>query len=475
MVPPEELLPGLATLPVAVGLTATVPATATAALASLWATIQAVFTSKVIAGAAAVAVATAGTFAYVVIDGPAPGTDAAPVIVDPTVTTAPTAPATSGPPRAPAGVAPTARDPGVTGVTDADIFVAPNGSDSGTGRADRPYATLAKAVSVVRPGQTIALRGGTYRPTEPVGIRTSGTATQRITISNYRAERPVIDASRVPADKWMITHQASYWTVQGLEIRNSGSHAYVCVSCRYNVFQRLVIHDNVRSSLTLRDAGTVGNRVLDCDFFNNHDPADPGGVGIGLAVKFGAGEDNVIRGNRAFNNAADGFDLGSFASAVAVEYNWAYGNGVNRWNLPNWESNGVGFRLGGGSAGPAAHAVRHNAAWSNVGHGFYDGGNQGGMQLNNNTAYRNGGVGFAFPRAAATLRSNAAVDNGAPVQAGAEVDVSRNTWQTGDDGTAMFRSTDPRTAQGRRAPDGTLAPTDFLHIGTGVGASMSGD
>jgi len=144
--------------------------------------------------------------------------------------------------------------------------------------------TLGKAVAVVQPGQTIALRGGTYRPTEPVVIDTSGDPEHRITLSNYRDERPVIDASRVPADKWMVTHRASYWTVRGLEIKSSRSHAYVCRSCRANVFQRLSIHDNVRSGLTLRDPDTIGNQVLDSDFFNNFDPDDRGRSGVELAT-----------------------------------------------------------------------------------------------------------------------------------------------------------------------------------------------
>src|SRR5690349_15800047 len=110
----------------------------------------------------------------------------------------------------------------------------------------------------------------------------------------------------------------------------------------------------------LRDAGTVGNQVLDSDFFNNRDPASPGGAGTILAIKFGSGGGILIRGNRAFRNADNGIDLGYFASPVTVERNWSYGNGVNYWNLPNWSSNSVGYHLGGGDPpNNAAHMVRH--------------------------------------------------------------------------------------------------------------------
>ena len=41
-------------------------------------------------------------------------------------------------------------------------------------------------VAVVRPGQTIAVRGGTSRPAATTVITTSGTAARPIVLSNYR-------------------------------------------------------------------------------------------------------------------------------------------------------------------------------------------------------------------------------------------------------------------------------------------------
>jgi RNA polymerase sigma factor (sigma-70 family) len=456
LVAPERLLLGIASLPIAAGLAAELPATGAAS--SIWAAIQNLFSSKVAAGATVVTIAAGGGFAYTVYETPV--RDDPQAAVSPTVAVPPAAPAASAPP--PATRAPAART-GSGGVTRADIYVAPDGSDSGTGTVGRPYATLGKAVAAVRPGQVIALRGGTYRPTTGVAITISGEAARRITLSNYRGERPVIDASGLPGDEWMVTHRASYWTVQGLEIKNSRSHAYVCRACRYNIFQRLSIHHNARSSLTLRDPGTVGNRVLDSDFFHNYDPADRGRSGIGLAVKFGSGENNLIRGNRAFNNADNGFDLGEFTSPVTVERNWAYGNGFDRWNVAGWQSNADGFHLGGGNPPLAgAHVLRQNYAWDNVNHGFSDAGNLGALRLSDNTAFRNGGTGFFVPEAAATLRGNAAIDNAAPASVGAGSTLDGNTWQTGVRTAAMFRSTDPTTAQGPRPANGALPRTDFL-------------
>ena len=466
LVAPEELLLGVAALPVPAALVAGVkgalPAKAAfSASTSILTHLQAFLQHKGLAVAAATSVALGGGLAYAVHQTSLPpGPDNA--IVLPAVTARSTAPGPIIRQGRPARSAtPTPRPATGTGVRTADIYVAPGGSDGGDGSAARPYATLNKAVSRVRAGQTIALRGGTYRPTQPITITRNGTAAKRIVLSNYRDERPVIDASGIPADQWAITQRTAYWTVQGLEVANSKSHAYVCRACRQNIFRRLSLHDNVRSGMMLRDAGTTGNQVLDNDFFDNHDPARPGDAGIGLGISFGDGDGNLVRGNRAFGNAGGGFDLAAFTGAVTLEYNWSYRNDA------------TGFVLGGGSTpASAAHRLRHNAAWDNASHGFADDGNTGALELTNNTAFRNRGTGFYLPHAAATVRSNAAVGNATPMTIGPSANQSRNTWQRDDATAAMFRSTDTSVAEGSRTAAGLLPRTAYLSTGNGVGASM---
>ncbi|GGM55209.1 sigma-70 family RNA polymerase sigma factor [Dactylosporangium sucinum] len=465
LVAPERLLRGLAAVPLPLALetlrvTSLGSGAATAPVAStgLLAHLQHAAGTKLAAAGAAVVVA-GGGIAFAVYETPltdgggpvaAPPPAATATVGAPPSATGPSG-AVSAAPSAPAAVPP----PGGTGVTFADLYVAPGGSDSGDGTAGRPFATLGRAVAVVRPGQTIALRGGTYRPTAPVTIGTSGDAQHRITLSAYGDEQPVIDAAGIPADKYLVTQRASYWTVQGIEVRNAPSHAWVCFSCRYNTFQRLTMRDNASSGLTLRDPGTVGNQILNSDF--------AGRSGIGLGIKFGDGEGNVVRGCRMTGASGDGVDLGEFTSPVTLEYNWAYGNGKS------------GFNLGGGSPPAAAeHKLRHNAAWDNARHGFADDGNPAAMELQNNTAFRNRGAGFNMTSAAAVLRSNVAVGNDTPSNTNAGVRSSRNTWDEGGWDASMFSSTDPAVAQGPRRADGTVTPTDFLRTGNGMGSSMSG-
>ncbi|WP_299538025.1 sigma-70 family RNA polymerase sigma factor [uncultured Streptomyces sp.] len=358
-----------------------------------------------------------------------------------------------------------------------DLYVAPDGSDSGDGSIGRPFATLGAAVSRVRPGRTVYLRGGTYRLTEPVDISVTGTERRRITLTNYPGERPVLDASALPASSWAITQTASWWTVRGLEIHGSASHAYVCVGCAHMVFDRLSLHDNAESGLTLRGGGTVANAVLDSDFYANRGVEDHGRSGVGLAIKFGSGEGNVVRGCRTYDNANDGLDLGGFTGPVTVEGNWSFGNGVNRWRDGDWQGNGNGFTLGGGGIrAPVAHVVRNNAAWGNTGLGFNDEGNTGRITLTRNTAYRNGVDGFHLPTAAAEATANTAVANGRDAVLGHGVRSSGNSWDGGGAGDP-FVSTDPAAVRSARPAGGGLPPTDFLRPrstdGAGRGAPMT--
>lgn len=367
---------------------------------------------------------------------------------------------------------------GFRGVSTATYFVDPRGSDDNPGSLDRPLATLTKAVGKVRPGETIALRGGAHRPTHPVEITTNGTAERRITISNYQDERPVIDASGLPAGTSFVTQRASYWTVQGLEVSGAPGHAYLCRSCQHSVFRALSLHDNGRTGLLLRDEGTVGNLVVDSDSFHNRDPDTNGEAADGLGIEYGSGADNVVRGCRLYENADDGLGLNEFTGAVRIERSWSFGNGVNRWGIQPFHGDGYGFKLGGGEPAPAVdHVVTDSAAWDNAGYGFTESNNTGTLALYRNTAFRNGEAGFAFERSAALLRNNLAIANLDDTRLGRRVDATDNSWNQPGWSPAALRTADHASVLASRSPDGALPPTTFLtntkdrHIGAAMTTS----
>ena len=91
------------------------------------------------------------------------------------------------------------------------IFVAPDGNDAASGQTDAPYATVARGLSALRPGQTLYIRGGTYRENITDVELAAGTPDQRITVRPYPGERVLIEGLL-----WL--RHPSYWSIEGIDV-----------------------------------------------------------------------------------------------------------------------------------------------------------------------------------------------------------------------------------------------------------------
>ncbi|MDH6485520.1 right-handed parallel beta-helix repeat-containing protein [Streptomyces sp. SAI-127] len=367
------------------------------------------------------------------------------------------------------------------------LVVATNGNDTAAGTLDRPLRTVQRAVDLAKPGDTIAVRAGTYALTDNITIATSGTASQPISLGAYQGERVVIDgeqlaASHTPvggsiprAERGAIHQEASYWRISDLEIVN-GPYGVYCDGCNNNVFARLRTHDNYESGFQLQGASS-NNQILNLDSYGNRDPRKNGESADGLAIKEGSGTGNVVRGARLWNNVDDGFDDWKFTSPVVVENTIAYGNGFNRWNFPDFAGDGNGFKLGGGSPAPAvAHTLRNSIAFKNAAHGVTDNGNTGALALSRNSTWANGGTGFDADVSGgkAKLTGNLSVADARAAALGSATVSSGNSWDLGGTWNASsVLSTDQAPLTGARGADGSLpsAPSFLVpRSGAAVGA-----
>ena len=364
------------------------------------------------------------------------------------------------------------------------LYVATTGSDSNAGTLAAPLKTVQKAVDLISAGGTIAVRGGTYALTSNVTITKSGTASAPITLTAYNGERVVLDAEALPytpgavgstipsAQRGAIHMEASYWRIAGLEIEH-GPYAIYCNNCGNNTFDRLVTHDNYETGFQLQGSA-ANNQILNLDSYNNRDPRKNGESADGLGIKQGSGAGNVVRGARLWNNADDGFDAWEFTSAITIDTSIAYGNGYNRWSIPNYSGDGNGFKLGGsdGSGPAAAHSLTNSMAWGNSATGFTDNGNTGAIKVNRCTAYRNTKTGFDFDGGStAKLTANLALGNGSAVALGSST-ASGNSWNIG--GTWTVLSTDAATITGSRTASGAIASSNYLvpASGAAIGAKI---
>ena len=134
------------------------------------------------------------------------------------------------------------------------FFVSPSGSSSADGSIDHPWdlgTALANASSRVQPGDTVWLRGGTYRGNFRSML--SGTASQPIVVRQYPGERAIVDGAtgNSTASTWYVGGQYSvYW---GFELINSDPNRVLSsTERRYNVvanyanhtkYVDLIVHD----------------------------------------------------------------------------------------------------------------------------------------------------------------------------------------------------------------------------------------
>jgi hypothetical protein len=304
-----------------------------------------------------------------------------------------------------------------SGATSAKTYyVAASGSDSAAGTKSAPWKSFAHAQSVARPGDTVYFRGGTYTYTranascgsqtdrvDAVTLNKSGSSGSPITYAAYPGERPVFDFSHVKDDCRIkgFDVTGSWIHLKGLEVtgvpqNNNLNHESwgVWVSGSNNTFEQLNLHNNMGPGLFIQDGG--GNLVLNSDSHDNYDSRTSNGAGEsadGFGAHISAGHPgNVFRGDRAWYNSDDGFDLINAFSSVTIENSWAWKNGyVPETSTP--AGNGNGFKAGGygGSyvSNGAKHTVRTCVAFANRSSGFYANHHTVADDFFNDTAYGN--------------------------------------------------------------------------------------
>ena len=305
-----------------------------------------------------------------------------------------------------------------------EYYVSPKGNDKNTGTVDSPFATLAKAQSMVQPGDTVYLRGGIYKPTTSQIMGTqidiyacvflmdkSGKSKkERICYFGYPGERPVFDLSEVkPTNKRVSVFyvSGSYLhfkniEVIGTQVTITGHTQSECFSNRggsYNIYENLSMHDGMAIGFYLTKGSD--NLILNCDAYNNFDNVSEKKNGENVDG-FGAHTDrnstgNIFRGCRAWWNSDDGFDLINAFQSVTIENCWAFYNGYQPGSTTLNGANGAGFKAGGYgmSDNPKVpenipvHVVKNCISYYNKANGFYSNHHLGGIRWYNNSAYKN--------------------------------------------------------------------------------------
>ncbi len=287
---------------------------------------------------------------------------------------------------------------------DGDFYVSSTGDDANPGTMDRPFATVARAVSVAAPGQLIYVRGGTYFPTQTIVVNRSGAPGQMIKLWAYPGEQPVLDFVNQPygaSNRGMLfTTNANYWHVKGLEIARAGDNG-IKVEGSHLIFEQLRLHHNGDTGLQIGFAHQTVNPnaelasdilVLNCDSWGNYDPDNNGADADGFAAKMHCGRGIVFIGCRAWENSDDGWDLFETDASVVISNCWTWKSGLG-------QGNGNGFKLGGNGTGGdsrGTHYVYRSVAFGHRVNGFTQNSHKDGLVIEHCLAFSNGSSGYNF-------------------------------------------------------------------------------
>jgi hypothetical protein len=355
------------------------------------------------------------------------------------------------------------------------FYVALNGSDTNSGSLGSPFRTIEKAVSVVQPGQTIYIRGGTYNLTATIAIAKNGTANALISMGAYQGERPVLNFSGQAFGSAGIRLTGSYWYFQGIDITGAGDNGMRIEGGSKNIIELCNFYRNRDSGLQL-DNGASGNSIRNCDSYFNADPPDYADAD-GFAPKLTVGSGNYFYGCRAWKNCDDGWDgymRGADDPSTIIENSWAFGNGyLENGTDPGAQANGNGFKMGGSDDKTLKHnfTLRNCLAFSNKAKGFDQNSNMGSMILYNCTGYGNLVANYRIKTelaAGKVLVIKNCAELGGTAEIGAFAEQAANSWLPPFVVTAGdFRSTDPVGADGPRKADGSLPHMEYMHLAPG--------
>jgi hypothetical protein len=356
-------------------------------------------------------------------------------------------------------------------------YVSTTGSDSNTGNLSSPFKTLEKAVSAVRAGETIYVRGGTYNLTQTITLSKSGTENSRISIMAYPGETPVLDfsAQSLSGSNRGIVLTGNWWHVKGLGITGAGDNGMLISGGSNNLIEQCSFWRNRDSGLQI-DNGASDNFIRNCDSYFNADPPDYGDAD-GFAPKLTVGSGNHFYGCRAWRNCDDGWDgylRGANDVSTTLEYCWAFGNGYLEDGTDAGENaNGNGFKMGGSDDKTLMHnfILKNCLAFGNKAKGFDQNNNKGSMTLYNCTGHNNMVDNYRISQALETgkiLTIKNCAELGGKVSIGAFAVQEKNGWLSPFVVTAAdFRSTDPAGSTGLRKSDGTLPHIEYMHLAVG--------
>ena len=299
------------------------------------------------------------------------------------------------------------------------VFVSSDGKakkDGADGSIDKPY-DFETATFEAKPGDTLYLKGGSYKYKYRLGLSKSGEAGKYITVMpQTSSDRVIFDFSEMLFDgsNRGIQIYGNYWHFYNVEITGAGDNG-MYIAGNHNIIEQCQFYNNRDTGLqigrgyseyTTLDTWPSYNIIKNCTSFANYDPDTLGENADGFAAKLTIGHGNVFDGCIAFRNSDDGWDMFAKVDSGNIGAVYLYncvsfengflpyqidkilddGSTIKSYDTPNGD--GIGFKLGG-STMEGDVFIDNCLAFNNKLHGFGDNSNPGVISIKNSTAFNN--------------------------------------------------------------------------------------
>ncbi|MBN1186865.1 MAG: Ig-like domain-containing protein, partial [Bacteroidales bacterium] len=173
-------------------------------------------------------------------------------------------------------------------------YVSNSGNNNNNGALTSPFKSITFAMSKIKGGDTIYVRGGTYVE-QVVVYQKSGTKNKPTIVTSYPGEKPVIDGqTSLPKENYssMVMIWDDYVVFSGFEVKNSGiTGAFIgsrgiVSKGNYVIIQNCIVHDCWSSGINIL---LDHNIVQDCIVYNTSldNSLNPGAQnnGSGISIR----------------------------------------------------------------------------------------------------------------------------------------------------------------------------------------------
>ena len=256
------------------------------------------------------------------------------------------------------------------------FYAAPHGSAAGDGSRTRPWdltTALTGGHGRVQPGDTVWLRGGSYRG--PFHSTLTGTAAAPIVVRQYPGERAMVDGAGSLNDTFVV--QGPYSIFWGFEVVNTDPTRCCSTSSNFRAdmvtnyaphtkFVNLIVHDGGPGFFVATTYPDV--EIYGCIVYNIGYQGPDRGHGHAMYIKSDSGP-IVVRDNVMFNQF--GFGVHQYTDAghghlnnIRVEGNVIFNSGL----LSN-NSQSANILAGGGQEPADGIAVVDNMTYYPPGYG----------------------------------------------------------------------------------------------------------